>query len=293
MQTALTPVRGDEWVLTIGQHTHRLKIHDLAGLFMLLRDHVQTQHRVRAILPSDAVNEVTHRCPPTGSNRMPCCGLPPGERLGDRMTVHDDMVTCEGNAMRIPQVCHAPGDRSDRTSCGTEPPANGEGLLTAPIESSLVNCPDCLALAPHAHKGYSEERCVRCGWVMGMPPLNCQNDDTPHVFPSQMVAADGQGRCCERGMFGDDHDCMKQDGAAHRLSDVPDCFTCDDQTAALILATFAAIDAARWPREGSTPGLQSDRLAEAVHLVADHSPPVGGDWTMPMLLGLARAAARR
>jgi hypothetical protein len=37
----------------------------------------------------------------------------------------------------------------------------------------------------HQHKGYSEEMCTRCGWVMGHPPLNCQNDDTPHVFPSQ------------------------------------------------------------------------------------------------------------
>ena len=39
--------------------------------------------------------------------------------------------------------------------------------------------------AEHDDKGFSEEKCVRCGWVMGSPPLNCQNDDTPHVFPSQ------------------------------------------------------------------------------------------------------------
>jgi hypothetical protein len=38
---------------------------------------------------------------------------------------------------------------------------------------------------PHDHKGYSEERCVRCGWVMGDRPLNCINNDTPHRFPSQ------------------------------------------------------------------------------------------------------------
>jgi hypothetical protein len=37
----------------------------------------------------------------------------------------------------------------------------------------------------HDHKGHSEEMCIRCGWVMGHIPLNCQNDDTPHVFPSQ------------------------------------------------------------------------------------------------------------
>ena len=41
----------------------------------------------------------------------------------------------------------------------------------------------------HDHKGYSEEMCVRCGWVMGHMPLNCQNDNTPHVFPSQGEAA--------------------------------------------------------------------------------------------------------
>ena len=35
------------------------------------------------------------------------------------------------------------------------------------------------------HKGYSQETCVRCGWTMGDPPLNCQNDDTPHRFSSQ------------------------------------------------------------------------------------------------------------
>jgi hypothetical protein len=40
----------------------------------------------------------------------------------------------------------------------------------------------------HDHKGYSEEKCIRCGWVMGHPPLNCLNDDTPHVFPSQLDA---------------------------------------------------------------------------------------------------------
>jgi hypothetical protein len=38
----------------------------------------------------------------------------------------------------------------------------------------------------HNHNGYSEEQCVRCGWVMGSPALNCNNDDTPHVFPSQL-----------------------------------------------------------------------------------------------------------
>jgi hypothetical protein len=37
------------------------------------------------------------------------------------------------------------------------------------------------------HKGYSEEKCVRCGWIMGHPALNCQNDDTPHIFPSQQI----------------------------------------------------------------------------------------------------------
>ena len=27
---------------------------------------------------------------------------------------------------------------------------------------------------------------MRCGWKMGQPALNCQNDDTPHRFPSQL-----------------------------------------------------------------------------------------------------------
>lgn len=38
----------------------------------------------------------------------------------------------------------------------------------------------------HDDKGHSEEKCIRCGWVMGHAPLNCNNDDTPHVFPSQL-----------------------------------------------------------------------------------------------------------
>ena len=37
------------------------------------------------------------------------------------------------------------------------------------------------------NKGFSEETCVRCGWRMGQPALNCNNDDTPHRFPSQQT----------------------------------------------------------------------------------------------------------
>ena len=40
----------------------------------------------------------------------------------------------------------------------------------------------------HVDKGFSEEKCLRCGWVMGSEPINCNNDDTPHVFPSQLRA---------------------------------------------------------------------------------------------------------
>lgn len=47
------------------------------------------------------------------------------------------------------------------------------------------------AVAAQDHKGFSEEQCFRCGWVMGRPALNCQNDDTPHRFPSHsLVRAD-------------------------------------------------------------------------------------------------------
>lgn len=44
-------------------------------------------------------------------------------------------------------------------------------------------------LQPDLIEGYvatSEKKCIRCGWVMGDPPLNCQNDNTPHKFPSQV-----------------------------------------------------------------------------------------------------------
>ena len=58
-------------------------------------------------------------------------------------------------------------------------------------ESALTHTPDEWAPptpeGPHDHKGHSEEKCTRCGWVMGHSPLNCNNDDTPHYFPSQQV----------------------------------------------------------------------------------------------------------
>lgn len=47
------------------------------------------------------------------------------------------------------------------------------------------------------HAGYSEETCVKCGWKMGDPPVNCQNNNTPHRFPSQ-VASEAVGDYDER-----------------------------------------------------------------------------------------------
>jgi hypothetical protein len=38
---------------------------------------------------------VTHRCPPQGSNIMPCCGKTPFEvSKTDRMSLDDSLVTC-------------------------------------------------------------------------------------------------------------------------------------------------------------------------------------------------------
>ena len=68
-----------------------------------------------------------------------------------------------------------------------------------------------LHVHPHDHKGYSEEKCIRCGWVMGSGPLNCMNDDTPHVFPSQLRSPDSPG----------DKPC--QCGAAERGYHTPSC----------------------------------------------------------------------
>ena len=70
---------------------------------------------------------------------------------------------------------------------------------------------------PHDHKGHSEEKCVRCGWVMGHQPLNCQNNDTPHVFPSQLdeverlrAAGYGLAKCVNQ--FGDIDNWTHDDG---------------------------------------------------------------------------------
>jgi hypothetical protein len=43
-------------------------------------------------------------------------------------------------------------------------------------------------MSEHDDKGCSEEKCLRCGWVMGSRPLNCNNDNTPHSFPSTAEA---------------------------------------------------------------------------------------------------------
>lgn len=57
---------------------------------------------------------------------------------------------------------------------------SGDEIMYTPDEQAAW-------LVGHDHKGHSEEKCVRCGWVMGHQPLNCNNDDTPHVFPSQLA----------------------------------------------------------------------------------------------------------
>lgn len=46
------------------------------------------------------------------------------------------------------------------------------------------------ALMAEDHRGYSEETCIRCGWRMGEPAINCQNDNTPHRFPSAEATLD-------------------------------------------------------------------------------------------------------
>lgn len=52
---------------------------------------------VRSWLDTPPEPPVTvHCCPLPGSGVMPCCGLPPGERLADRMTVNVGEVTCRG-----------------------------------------------------------------------------------------------------------------------------------------------------------------------------------------------------
>lgn len=70
----------------------------------------------------------------------------------------------------------------------------------------------------HDHKGYSEEKCTRCGWVMGRPPLNCLNNDTPHVFPSQLPCTDPDcfTRPHHRGATGCVDEVVRQTGALAR-----------------------------------------------------------------------------
>jgi hypothetical protein len=41
--------------------------------------------------------ETVHACPIGDSNTMPCCGIPPGERASDRITLFSELVTCRGS----------------------------------------------------------------------------------------------------------------------------------------------------------------------------------------------------
>lgn len=50
------------------------------------------------------------------------------------------------------------------------------------------------------NKGYSEETCIRCGWRMGSPAMNCQNNDTPHIFPSQIIDDEAVTVAKEKGL---------------------------------------------------------------------------------------------
>ena len=69
-------------------------------------------------------------------------------------------------------------DVTDPTGEGREIANDIMARIDAALSSGLPE------KTPHDDKGFSEEKCVRCGWVMGNPPLNCQNDDTAHLFPS-------------------------------------------------------------------------------------------------------------
>lgn len=54
--------------------------------------------RARSAKDDDGVT--IHECPPKGEGYFPCCGLPPFERLGDRMTSRPDRVNCDRLRLR-------------------------------------------------------------------------------------------------------------------------------------------------------------------------------------------------
>jgi hypothetical protein len=47
---------------------------------------------------------VVHFCPPPGTGRTPCCGKPPFELRGDRITLHRSLVTCGHRLQERPPV---------------------------------------------------------------------------------------------------------------------------------------------------------------------------------------------
>jgi hypothetical protein len=88
-------------------------------------------------------------------------------------------ATCQDPLLQLPSEA---GHKVASSGTGLEPP--GSAAVTGIPGSGPAN--DAAPGDASSDRGYSEETCVRCGWKMGDPPLNCQNDDTPHRFPSQL-----------------------------------------------------------------------------------------------------------
>jgi hypothetical protein len=104
-------------------------------------------------------------------------------------------------------------------------------------------------LEPNSH---SREKCLRCGWVMGSPPLNCQNDDTPHRFASteaevealraevERARGDAKAWLDERGNA--EWQAMTADRDAYRARIDAVRALCDESNDELIDAIRAALD---------------------------------------------------
>lgn len=65
-----------------------------------VRQLVAENERLRERCCRDDEGVTIHECPPKGQGFFPCCGLPPFERLGDRMTTNPAKVNCDRLAIR-------------------------------------------------------------------------------------------------------------------------------------------------------------------------------------------------
>lgn len=123
---AVSPTRGDILITEARRAARQWGLDDPRPVIAATQAVLATLQQVEGSTPLDspppADEAIVHRCPPSGSSVMPCCGRTPFEATGDRMTVDPAHVTCA-----VPEVW--PPDMRSRRQGGRGPMALHELVL--------------------------------------------------------------------------------------------------------------------------------------------------------------------